>query len=100
MATASPPRSRCRRLVIARTSTPISAQTQWWDQEIGDIGSAAKAFRASAQASCDSAKARRMPAQATASTAADNTSHAAVPADVCGSSPARLRTPWMDWLAA
>jgi hypothetical protein len=94
------PRRGCRRPRTARTSSAGSAHTQWWDQETGDISSAAKAFRDSAQASSAPAMARRMPAQAAASTAADAASHTAVPAGACGSSPARPITASMDWLAA
>ena len=41
-----------------------------------------------------------MPRQASTSTTADSASQVTVPAGECGSSPARARTPWMDWLAA
>ncbi len=64
------------------------------------MSSAAKAFRGSAQASSDLAKARRIPAQASTSTTAESASHAAVPAGARGSSPARASTAWMDWFAA
>ena len=84
----------------ASVSTAVSPHTQWWDQETGEISSAAKALSDSAHASAEPARARRMPRQASASTTADSASHAIAPGGVRGSSPARARTPWMDWLAA
>ena len=84
----------------ASVSIAVSPHTQWCDQEIGETSRAAKALSDSAHASAELARARRMPRQASASTAADSASQAAAPAGVCGSSPARARTPAMDWLAA
>jgi hypothetical protein len=78
---------------IASVSTAISPHTQWCDHEMGEISRPASAFRDSAQASADAAKALRMPRQASATTTADRTSHVAVPAGECGSRPARASTP-------
>ena len=41
-----------------------------------------------------------MPRQASSTVTAESTSHAAKPATVCGPSPARASTAWMDWLVA
>src|SRR6266581_8372520 len=62
-APARTPRCRSRRPPIARTSSAGSAHTQWCDQEIGDISSAARALSDSARAWADRATACRMPYQ-------------------------------------
>ena len=87
-------------LCTARTSIATSPNTQWCDQEIGEISSAAKALSDNAQALADRASACRMPRQARTPATADSASHAAVPAAECGTTPARASTPAMDWLAA
>ena len=97
---ASVQRCRLRRPAAARTSSAGSAHTQWCDQEIGEISSAAKAFSDSAHASAEPASARRMPRQASASTTADIASHVAIPGGECGFRPARASTAWMDWFPA
>ena len=97
---ARPPRPPRRAPSSASVSTAVSPHTQWCDQEIGETSRPAKALSDSAHASAAPARARRMPRQASASTTADKTSQAAAPAGECGLTPARARTPWMDWLAA
>jgi hypothetical protein len=71
---------RPRQPRIASVSTAVSPHTQWCDHEIGEISRHANALRDSAQASADTAKARRMPRQASATTTADSTSHVTAPA--------------------
>src|SRR5712692_8104003 len=92
IAVASHSRERCRRPRIAKVRSAGTHHTQWCDQEIGEISSAAKALSANAQQYPVAAKACRIPQQVDTNTTAANASQIAVPAVVCGSIPARATT--------
>ena len=93
-------RRRWRRARSARMSRPGAHQTQWCDQDTGEMSRAANALSDSARPSRQAASACRMPRHAATTTMAESISQAAAPGRVCGSSPARARTAAMFWLAA
>src|SRR5262249_40514969 len=99
-AAASNDRERCRAPSTVNVNRAGTHQTQWCDQEIGEVSRAAKAFRHRARQAWEAARASCIARHASTATAADNASQTAVTAGECGSSPARARTPRMDWLLA
>src|SRR5215472_443233 len=86
-------------LVVARqVSSAGAAQTQWWDQEIGETSNPAAALSKRAYVTWPLLRAPRMPVTARAATSMHSASQSQARTGLLR--PRRARIPRMDWLEA
>src|SRR6516165_8338710 len=91
-------RQRFGLAVLRQVSSAGAAQTQWCDQEMGEISNPAAALSNRAYVTCPAFRAPRMPVTARAAASRHRTSQSHVSAGWLR--PRRARAPSIDWLEA